>query len=294
MPPLSNTPETPRRAIITGGASGIGRAICRQLANLGWVVAVVDIDGAAAERTAAELANPIGESLALAADVAEADAWRRLVEDLQSRWPRLDLLVNNAGVLAGGEVAASDPDDLRRVIDVNLTGTILGCRAAAEWLIASAERERPADGRSPRSGVINTSSIFAPLAPPGFAAYNASKAGVAAFSEALRGELAPHGLNVTATLPGVVGTGLFAAARFATPRFAEAAERFALRAELSPERVATATLRAAHAGRGQQIIGPRARRLAWLRWWLPGLSRRAVRERARRELGVGVENIEQK
>ncbi|MEM9187129.1 MAG: SDR family NAD(P)-dependent oxidoreductase, partial [Planctomycetota bacterium] len=181
------------------------------------------------------------------------------------------------------------PAELQRLVEVNLTGTMLGSAAAAPWLIEAADRGAPRGVSSPRSGIINTASIFAPLAPPGFAAYSATKAGVVAFSRALRGELATSQLNVTVTLPGVVSTRLFGSARFATPAFKAAAERFVQQTELSPESVAEQTLRAAHRGLAEAVLGRRAGRFASLRRWAPALADYLVQRRATRELGLAAQ-----
>lgn len=279
--------RSPRRAIVTGGGSGIGRQLCLQLAEAGWTVAVVDIDHAAADETAELLQNATNGSLAYSGDVSQALTWESLLSDLRNRWQRIDLLVNNAGVLAGGAVQDVAPEVTRRVIDVNLTATLVGCQMVMPWLIASAERAKPSNVPSPQSGIINTASIFATLSPPGFAAYNASKAGVVALSESLRAELSPHGLNVTVTLPGIVQTGLFTRASFATPAFGSAARKFVERTDLAPKKVAAETLLAAHRGNARVVIGARARRLDWLRRWLPGISRAAIDRQARTELGLG-------
>ncbi|MEM8864168.1 MAG: SDR family oxidoreductase [Planctomycetota bacterium] len=278
-----------RYAIVTGGGSGIGRAICLRLVAQGWHVAIVDCNPAAADETLS-MFPAAGDSLALEIDVADADAWQQLLFDLQARWPRLDLLVNNAGVLVGGELAACEASELRRLIEVNLVGTLLGCRAVIPWLVESTQATQSVtsdlSSSQPRRGIINTASIFATVAPPGFSIYNATKAGVVAASESLRGELAPQGLNVTVTLPGAVGTGLFRSARFSTPTFGEAAQRFVSQAELTPDAVAEATLRAAAAGQAVAVIGRRAKRFAWLKRWLPTLTRHLVVKQARRELGI--------
>ncbi|MEM6799712.1 MAG: SDR family oxidoreductase [Planctomycetota bacterium] len=279
------TDDQPHYAIVTGGGSGIGRALCRRLAQLGWAVTVADIDRTAAEETVTQLPGSQCAHRAATIDVSSADAWHGLINDCRGAWPRLDLLVNNAGVLVGGEVVGTPPAALRRQVEVNLLGTMLGSQAAAEWLIASASRSRPADGNSPRSGVVNIASIFAALAPPGFAAYSASKAGVVAFSESLRGELATHGLNVTVALPGAVGTRLFERAELTNEAIRPAAERFFQHAELTPETTAAAILTAAGRGRRHTVIGRRASWYARLKRWLPDHTTHRVAERVRRELG---------
>lgn len=270
---------------MTGGASGIGRELCRVLTKLGWRVAVADRDAAAAERLAEPLRAAEYDAVAIELDVTLADHWRRTAAWLVDHWGGLDVLVNNAGVLQAGPLIESTEAELRRVVDTNLTGALLGCHACGPVLVGSAARDRPPAG-APRSGVVNVASIFGPLAPPGFAAYAASKAGLVALSESLRGELAPRGLNVTAALPGVVPTAIYNTASFTTPAAEQACRRRVDSAELTAEQTAAAILRAAHTGEAAVTIGGRARRFAMLKRLLPVVARRAIERRAVAELGL--------
>ena len=278
------TPRDPPTAIVTGGGSGIGREIAQQLIRYDYRVAVVDQHG----ETLADRCEGIDQQLALPcpADVADPAAWHQLIERLRSEWPRLDLLVNCAGVLACGELHHCQLADLQRVVAINLGGTINGCHAATPWLIESAATGRPRQRHLPRPGIINIASIFAMLAPPGFAAYNASKAGVVGLSESLRGELSPHGLNVTVSLPGATPTGLFERAEFASPTLAKSIERYLDAAELTAQQVGEQTLRAAARGRAYTVIGKRARRFAWLKRMAAEMTIRRVAERTRQQLGL--------
>jgi short-subunit dehydrogenase len=153
-------------------------------------------------------------------------------------------------------LTALDADAQRRVIEVNLIGTLWGCRTMAPWLQASAGPRL--DSHVPR-GIINIASIFASLSPPKFAAYSASKAGVVALSESLRGELRTHGLNVTVVLPGVVPTSLFSRAIYADERIASLAQRYATESRLQPEAVVQAALAAHRRGKLYAVVGGRAR-----------------------------------
>ncbi|MGI9456465.1 MAG: SDR family NAD(P)-dependent oxidoreductase, partial [Aeoliella sp.] len=189
-------------AIVTGGGSGIGRAICLLLARRGWSIAVVDNRGEAASMVAEEASHLGGKATAQVFDVSAAKSWEQFARSLQRDTPRLDLLVNCAGNLLTGALDQCTADDLRRIVEVNLLGTMYGCQAMLPWMQSSAGTARP-------RGVINMASIFAAVAPPRFAAYNASKAGVVSFTETLRGELAPLRLNATVVLPGVTPTQLF-------------------------------------------------------------------------------------
>ncbi len=144
-----------KTAIITGGGSGIGRAFCEQLAREGFEVAVVDRNLPAAEETVALITTNGGQAFAIAADVSQPDDWRRLHAALRERWTTLDLLVNNAGILLGGELSACDLDACRKLIDINLFGVLAGCHTFTPWLI-----------ESQGAGIINIGSIFGVVSPP--------------------------------------------------------------------------------------------------------------------------------
>src|SRR3990172_945471 len=116
-----------RYALITGGASGLGRAFCLRLARDGWHVGIADVDVPGAEATLHEIKQAGGTGEATPLDVASADAWLALRDRLQSAWPRLDLLVNNAGELVSGVVGDVDLADVERLVAVNLLGTYYGC-----------------------------------------------------------------------------------------------------------------------------------------------------------------------
>ena len=173
-----------------------------------------------------------------------------------------------------------------QVLDTNLSGTLLGCQMATPWLIESATAPLPRVVGQPLPGILNIASVFGVVSPPGFAAYNASKAGVIALSETIRGELAPHGLNVTVALPGATPTGLFADAAFASAEFGDQTTRYMAGAELSPEQVAEQALAAAAKGQTHAVIGKRARRFAWLKRMAPSFVLNQVAKRARQQLGL--------
>jgi 3-oxoacyl-[acyl-carrier protein] reductase len=181
-----------RVAVVTGGSRGIGLAIARALAAAGGKVIVTGRDEQA-------LAALTGESPSLhgvRADVREPGGAERAVEEAERRFGGLDVLVNNAGIGVFASVADMDPDDWRRVIDTNLTGTFFSCRAAI-----------PALKRRGGGWILNISSLSSTGPFAGGAAYCASKAGLNAFAEALMQELRADNIRVSTILPGSVNTG---------------------------------------------------------------------------------------
>jgi NADP-dependent 3-hydroxy acid dehydrogenase YdfG len=184
-------------AAITGASSGIGEATALALAAEGAAVAL----GARREDRLKELAGRIesdgGRALALSADVAEEDSARAFVEQTASELGRIDVLVNNAGVMLLGPVEGADTDEWRTMVHVNLLG-LLYCTHAALPLM----REQGG------GHIVNISSVAGKNANAGSAVYNLTKFGVGAFSEALRQEALHSNIRVTIIEPGFVATEL--------------------------------------------------------------------------------------
>ncbi|GLI21566.1 hypothetical protein GGQ86_001754 [Xanthobacter flavus] len=200
-------------AVITGGASGIGLAAAEKLAARGLKVAIADLPGekldAAATQVAAVARGGAGDVLAVATDVSRPEDLERLEEIVAGRFGGTDLLMNNAGVQPGSAIFGPFAN-WEKVLGVNLMGIIHGCRAFGPKMIA---RGRP-------GLIVNTGSKQGITTPPGDPAYNVSKAGVKAFTEALEHELRnTPGYQVSARLfiPGFVFTPLAAGGRTEKP-----------------------------------------------------------------------------
>ena len=272
--PIASAPV----AIVTGAASGIGRAIALRLAALGYRLVLWDLDHEGLRSVQASLLPAQGmEHELVVADTSDAEVWAGFASTLQHDGANVALLVQAAGVL----VADCNPADIERLVSVNLTGVLLGAQAMAPLLAAS--QAAGGDVPLPR-GMLNIASIFATVAPPGFAAYNAAKAGVIALTETLRGEWAPLGLTATAVLPGVTPTGLFTRAAYADDRFRDMVRRHVGKAEQTVDAVADAALVAYRRRKITHPIGRRATRYYWLKRWLPNVVLRRVAEQANAEL----------
>jgi 2-keto-3-deoxy-L-fuconate dehydrogenase len=172
-------------ALVTGGASGIGAATAGLLAERGARVAVLDLDPDAADARHLRLACDVGDR----ASVDEAVG--RVAADLGG----LDVVVNNAGIGAQGDVAANDDDEWRRVLDVNVVGIVRVSRAALPHL-----------RRSERAAVVNTCSVVATLGLPNRALYAASKGAVLALTLAMAADHVREGIRVNCVTPGTVET----------------------------------------------------------------------------------------
>lgn len=172
-------------AAVTGGASGIGAAVVRELVNQGARVAVLDLDPRGAQQG----------TLALPTDVADDLSVRRAVEHVLAELGRLDVLVNNAGVGAQGSIADNDDAEWLRVLDINVLGIVRTSRAAL-----------PALRRSPSAAIVNTGSIAATAGLPQRALYSASKGAVLALTRAMAADHLAEGIRVNCVNPGTADT----------------------------------------------------------------------------------------
>ncbi|WP_109508224.1 SDR family NAD(P)-dependent oxidoreductase [Nocardioides speluncae] len=172
-------------AVVTGGGSGIGAAIVAELAARGARVAAFDLDPSAA---------PDGVLL-VKVDVGDDASVRAGVEAVVAEWGRLDVLVNNAGIGAQGDIAANGDDEWRRVLDVNVLGIVRVTRAALPHL-----------RQSPAAAVVNTGSIAATAGLPQRALYSASKGAVLALTKAMAADHLREGIRVNCVNPGTADT----------------------------------------------------------------------------------------
>jgi meso-butanediol dehydrogenase / (S,S)-butanediol dehydrogenase / diacetyl reductase len=203
LPPVSDAaPVGPRfggrTALVTGGGNGIGRAVALRLASEGAQVVVADIDLAGARRTAA-LCRPRGQATAIRLDVRSARSVAALAKDVDRRFGRLDVLVNNAGIEVLGGVADVDPAAWDEVMAVNLRGTYLVSRGMLPLLLRSAES-------TGRSSIVNNASLMGLVSTVGLAAYCASKAGVVSLTRSMALDHATSGMRVNCVCPGIIHT----------------------------------------------------------------------------------------
>jgi 3-oxoacyl-[acyl-carrier protein] reductase len=194
--------ETKRVAVVTGGGQGIGRAIAERLAIDGFTVAVLDRNAATAGSVARALSSHGATVEAFEADVANPSAIERAMGEIDARFGRLDALINNAGISPASREGGAMPvelmslDDWQQVLNVNLTGAFLMCRAAI-----------PLMRRNRWGRIVNISSQGGRMRSLlSGAHYGASKAGLIGFSRVLAGELGPDGITVNCIAPGRIRT----------------------------------------------------------------------------------------
>lgn len=185
-----------RIALVTGGAVGIGRGIAARLAREGCDVAILDLDLAGAQETAAMVEAAGRRALALAVDVADGAAVAAAADRIRAALGPVDIAVNNAAITAVGKVLDIDAEAWRRVFAINTDSVFHVAKAVLPDMVAR------------RAGrIVNIASWFGKIGKPNYAAYSASKAAVIAFTQALAAEVAPLGINVNAVCPGsIVGT----------------------------------------------------------------------------------------
>jgi NADP-dependent 3-hydroxy acid dehydrogenase YdfG len=240
-------------ALVTGASSGIGEATARALAGEGAGVAIVARRADRLKALGGEIADAGGTALPIEADVSEREQAERAVEQAVEQLGRLDVVVNNAGVMLLGPILDAPAEEWERMIEVNLLGLLYTARAALPHLIeaAAGDPRKVAD-------LINISSVAGRVASKGAGVYNATKHGVGAFSESLRQEVTDRHVRVCLIEPGAVATELVDHNR---PGVREQIEQRlagvqALRSEDIAEAIAYVVTRERHVAINEVLIRP--------------------------------------
>jgi NAD(P)-dependent dehydrogenase (short-subunit alcohol dehydrogenase family) len=182
-------------AIVTGGASGIGRALAEELARRGCEVVLADLQIELAEEVASEIRVSGGKAKAVKIDVTDFPAMEQLVQETVKRTGRLDYIFNNAGIVIGGHVNHYGIEDWNQIVDVNLRGVINGIQASYKIMMAQGFGH-----------IVNTASMAGLMPGPGNVAYTTTKHAVVGLSKSLRAEAAQMGVRVSVICPGVIRT----------------------------------------------------------------------------------------
>jgi NAD(P)-dependent dehydrogenase (short-subunit alcohol dehydrogenase family) len=238
-----------KRIFITGGASGLGRALGERYARAGFRVCIGDLN----EQRGTEVARALGNGAQFLRcdvtherDLSEAAAW------LERTWGGVDIVVNNAGVALAGAIDETSMHDWQWIVDVNLLGVVRGCKVFTPLL------------KKQRSGhIINVASLSGLVHLPMMSAYSATKAAVVALSETLRLELEPHGIGVSVVCPGFFRTNLIESLRTSDAELAAITRKLVERAPIGAEVIADKVFQGV--ARGECHIVPQGEaRLIWM------------------------------
>jgi NAD(P)-dependent dehydrogenase (short-subunit alcohol dehydrogenase family) len=260
------SPFKDKIAIVTGAASGIGRALGDELSRLGALVVLADINNDGVEQAAAAINQQGGRATAAPLDVSRAEDVRALVDQTIAAHGRLDYIFNNAGIGVAGEVRDLTLEHWRRIIDINLWGVIHGASAAYAAMV-----------KQGFGHIVNTASLAGLIGSPMMTPYATTKFAVVGLSSSLRAEGEAFGVKVSAVCPGFIQTGIFAAGTYVRLRREDIEAKVPVKL-LGTEQAARRILRGVARNKAL-IVFPFYARLVW---WLQRLNPSLVMPLARK------------
>jgi NAD(P)-dependent dehydrogenase (short-subunit alcohol dehydrogenase family) len=266
------TQASARRSIfITGGGSGIGRAVARHFGERGWFVGIADINEQGMQDTLGLIGG--GFKYAHRLDVRDRAGWDEALAAFHTAaGQRIDAVINNAGIGTGGSLSELDPEEIDRCLDINLKGVLYGAQAAYPYLKAS----------GPGSALVNISSAAGIAGSAGMSVYCATKFGVRAVTESLDAEWAPDGITVASVCPSFIDTPLLNGTgnRKSNEQIRDRVRAAGL--EITPvEDVAKAVWDAVHGDKLDYFVGKTSKRMAFAKRWMPGKVRKQLRSSLR-------------
>ncbi len=256
---------------ITGGGSGIGRAIAEYFAGRGWFVGLGDIDAAGMKGTQERIGSAM--SYAHKFDVRDRASWDEALDGFsKAAGGRIDVVANNAGIPLGGSLDTNTVEEIERCLDINLKGVLFGAQASLPHLKKTA----------PGSCLLNTASAAGIYGTGGASVYSATKFGVRGVTEALDAEWAEFGIKVRDLMPGFIDTPLLDHAPNQGSNEAIRGRVTEAGLEITPPlAVAQAAWDAVHGERLHTLVGKTARSLAFGARWLPAKVRKQARGMSR-------------
>jgi short-subunit dehydrogenase len=247
-----------KKALVSGAASGIGRAIALRLAKEGAHLFLVDIDQPGMAETAAEARRAGVEVITRRCDMSQPQDVSSTVAEVLSRWNGVDILVNNAGITYYGKTERMAAEHWDKLLRINLLSHVQFTRELLHSLLAREEAH-----------ILNVCSVLGLVGMPKVAAYCTSKFGMVGFSESLRNEFSRQGLGVTALCPGFVRTNLFTSAPL--EQDVEEHKSPPRLVTTTPERVANAAVKAIYRNRRLVVMEPMARAMYFVKRFAPWL-----------------------
>jgi len=266
------TQASARRSIfITGGGSGIGRAVARYFGERGWFVGITDINELGMQDTLGLIGG--GFKYAHRLDVRDRAGWDTALAAFHTAaGARIDAVINNAGIGTGGSLSELDPEEIDRCLDINLKGVLYGAQAAYPYLKAS----------GPGSALINMASAAGIAGSAGMSVYCATKFGVRAVTESLDAEWAPDGITVASVCPSFIETPLLEGTGNRKSNETIRQRVTAAGLEITPvEQVAAAVWDAVHGDKLDYFVGKTSKRMAFAKRWMPGKVRKQLRNSLR-------------
>ncbi len=258
-------------ALVTGASSGIGEAIAVALAREGATVVLTARDRPKLEEVRARCVAAGGDAWTFAAEVTDEAQVRALADAVHAKYAAVDILVNNAGVVMGGMCWEVEPEDWRRLHEINVMGVVHGIRAFVPRMIA-----RKAGGH-----IVNMASVSGFTGARGMSTYTATKFAVMGLSESLRAELHRHRIGVSVICPGYVQTPIAGKVKLvgalSSPEGSARVRKAFAATTLKPETVAQRTLCAIRRNEAVAAIGREAMIAGTLKRWAPRLLERYLR-----------------
>jgi NAD(P)-dependent dehydrogenase (short-subunit alcohol dehydrogenase family) len=259
-----------KTAIVTGGASGIGKGLCEELGKYGAYVVVADINGKEARNVAESVKGGGGRAEAVTLDVTSEEDVRGLVHETAAKSGKLDYIFNNAGIGMGGEVQDMDLGHWKRIVDINQWGVVYGTLAAYKVMVEQGSGH-----------IVNTASGAGLVPSPLLTAYSMTKHAVVGLSTGLRSEGAEFGVKVSVVCPGYIDTPIFDSTEYVNTSKEIALSMVPQKLKaMSAADCARAALKGVARNRG--IIPVQAP--AYILWWLNRLSPRIVDGQSRKTI----------
>ncbi len=262
--------EQRRSIFITGGASGIGRAVARYFGERDWFVCIADIDATGMEDTLGLISGGFKYSHLL--DVRDRTAWDVALESAATAaGGRIDAMINNAGIGTGGPLSELETEEIDRCLDINLRGVLYGAQAVYPYLQKTA----------PNSALVNIASAAGITGGSGMSVYSATKFAVRGITESLDAEWAPDGIKVSSICPSFIETPLLNGTGNRKSNEMVRDRVVAAGLEITPvEEVAETIWKAIHGDSLHYLVGKTARDLNFAKRWMPGRVRKQQRANA--------------